>query len=314
MICDQKANSVADIAAVLSRLAAPGDGVVVKGEEGGRELKSAAPEKLPNIGLIGEGSGTQVQVLWSHLQDAEFAETWGENVEHGLLPVPTAEIPPWLAEKQRRAKEKEGLESRPVEIDMTEEAGEESTSSGFEQSSASLTEDQEALKQSREAFLAEESTRQLAAREREEEHRRKWDAMSPSEKEALKQQHRAERDERNRAFKELPEEEKSAVRQQQQAYKAEKKALAEQKSRELHAILAKEKQLEKEEKRRQYEAMKAEATAKWEALTEEEKQTAREEAKERKLRNIQEQFAREKAIRGIWNQDPKAKKVEKIAL
>jgi hypothetical protein len=69
-LCDQKANSVADIAAVLARLEL---------EEGGEEVKKGG------IGLKGEGSGQKVEVLWNDLNDAEFAETWSENIEHGLL-------------------------------------------------------------------------------------------------------------------------------------------------------------------------------------------------------------------------------------
>jgi len=75
-ICDQKANSVADIAAVLSRL----------------NLKDAQEPKAKKgrrIGLIGEGTGEKVEVLWRDLKDAEFAETWSENVEHGLLEMHT---------------------------------------------------------------------------------------------------------------------------------------------------------------------------------------------------------------------------------
>jgi len=75
-ICDQKANSVADMAAVLSRLN-------LKGAE------EARPEKGSRIGLIGEGTGEKVEVLWRDLKDAEFAETWSENVEHGLLEMHT---------------------------------------------------------------------------------------------------------------------------------------------------------------------------------------------------------------------------------
>lgn len=68
-ICDQKANSVADIAAVLGRLEV---------QEGEEEAKKGA------IGLKGEGTGEKVEVLWNDLNDAEFAETWSENVEHGV--------------------------------------------------------------------------------------------------------------------------------------------------------------------------------------------------------------------------------------
>jgi hypothetical protein len=72
-ICDQKANSVADMAAVLSRLS----------------LKEGQEEEGNKIGLIGEGTGEKVEVLWRDLKDAEFAETWSENVEHGLLEMHT---------------------------------------------------------------------------------------------------------------------------------------------------------------------------------------------------------------------------------
>jgi hypothetical protein len=73
-ICDQKANSVADIAAVLGRLDL---------QESGDEVKKKG------IGLEGEGTGQKVEVLWNDLNDAEFAETWTENVEHGVLRQPT---------------------------------------------------------------------------------------------------------------------------------------------------------------------------------------------------------------------------------
>ena len=68
-ICDQKANSVADIAAVLEHL---------EFNEGSEEAKRGG------IGLKGEGTGEKVEVLWNDLNDAEFAETWSENVEHGV--------------------------------------------------------------------------------------------------------------------------------------------------------------------------------------------------------------------------------------
>lgn len=75
-ICDQKANSVADMAAVLSRLSL-------------KEAEEAKVEKGHRIGLTGEGTGEKVEVLWRDLKDAEFAETWSENVEHGLLEMHT---------------------------------------------------------------------------------------------------------------------------------------------------------------------------------------------------------------------------------
>ncbi|KAH8791451.1 transcriptional regulation of mitochondrial recombination-domain-containing protein [Hyaloscypha finlandica] len=69
LICDQKANSVADIAAVLGRLEL---------QEGEEVMKKGG------IGLKGEGTGAKVEVLWNNLNDAEFAETWSENIEHGV--------------------------------------------------------------------------------------------------------------------------------------------------------------------------------------------------------------------------------------
>jgi len=94
-ICDQKANSVADMAAVLSRLN-------LKGAE------EARPEKGSRIGLIGEGTGEKVEVLWRDLKDAEFAETWSENVEHGLLEMHTnnrgiSKRKIWIEEREKDA-------------------------------------------------------------------------------------------------------------------------------------------------------------------------------------------------------------------
>lgn len=127
MICDQKANTVADMAEVLSRLQlsevlkqakvkkeeaelkekeekekaerkAKGivepepetKGAVVDAEgkpiEEKRTEEKVVVERKKHIGLTGEGTGTEIEVLWSDLQDAEFAETWGENVLHGPLP------------------------------------------------------------------------------------------------------------------------------------------------------------------------------------------------------------------------------------
>jgi len=106
-LCDQKANSVADIAAVLARLEL---------QEGEEEVKKGA------IGLKGEGTGQKVEVLWNDLNDAEFAETWSENVEHGLLRYRAKDVVWDLektnleaeAEKARlRETEKEGLPQQP---------------------------------------------------------------------------------------------------------------------------------------------------------------------------------------------------------
>jgi hypothetical protein len=50
----------------------------------GEEAKDAEGVKELRIGLKGDGSGTKIEVLWNDLNDAEFAETWSENVEHGV--------------------------------------------------------------------------------------------------------------------------------------------------------------------------------------------------------------------------------------
>lgn len=70
LLCDQKANSVADMAYVFSRL----------GEDGAEG---------ENIGLVGAGTGSQVKIEWWDLRDAEFAETWSENVEHATMELQT---------------------------------------------------------------------------------------------------------------------------------------------------------------------------------------------------------------------------------
>lgn len=71
-LCDQKANSVADIATVLNKIGTP------EGKEIG--LKAFSSEAA-------EGSETvpQVEVKWSELVDAQFAESWSDNVIHDKL-------------------------------------------------------------------------------------------------------------------------------------------------------------------------------------------------------------------------------------
>ncbi|KAH8658712.1 transcriptional regulation of mitochondrial recombination-domain-containing protein [Tricladium varicosporioides] len=66
-LCDQKANSIADMAAVLQRL--------------------DEKEFTEKIGLKGQGTGVKVEVKWTDLLDAEFAETWSENVIHDKLDI-----------------------------------------------------------------------------------------------------------------------------------------------------------------------------------------------------------------------------------
>lgn len=65
-INDQKANSIADIATVLSKIGTS------EGEEIG--LRSPTSKDLP-----------VVEVKWINMLDAEFAETWTENVVHDQL-------------------------------------------------------------------------------------------------------------------------------------------------------------------------------------------------------------------------------------
>lgn len=103
-ICDQKANSVADMAAVLSRLAFIPE-VVVKSKKESLKKKDPGydpevdkaerlarianqPKKKESIGLIGDGEGKEVEVLWRDIHDAEFAAKWGDNVLHGQIPAP----------------------------------------------------------------------------------------------------------------------------------------------------------------------------------------------------------------------------------
>ena len=70
-LCDQKANSVADIAAVLGKIGTPeGEEIGLKGFEAEGEAAAEAP---------------YVEVKWSDLIDAQFAETWSQNVVHDKL-------------------------------------------------------------------------------------------------------------------------------------------------------------------------------------------------------------------------------------
>lgn len=67
-IMNQKANSIADIAAVLEKIGTPqGDAIGLTGNVPTRE------------------DATRVEVRWSDLVDAEFAKTWSENVVHDKL-------------------------------------------------------------------------------------------------------------------------------------------------------------------------------------------------------------------------------------
>ncbi|KAH6719831.1 transcriptional regulation of mitochondrial recombination-domain-containing protein [Leptodontidium sp. MPI-SDFR-AT-0119] len=139
-ICDQKANSVADIAAVLSMLAAPKPLNVVKKKDAlkrhqeGFDPEVAAAQKADriraqikplNIGLIGADSGTKVEILWNDLHDAEFAEKWGENVEHSLMPAPPHQSKRWALRKEHailRAGEKAAKRELAEEEQQRDEA------------------------------------------------------------------------------------------------------------------------------------------------------------------------------------------------
>ncbi|KAG4424905.1 hypothetical protein IFR04_001876 [Cadophora malorum] len=102
-ICDQKANSVADMAAVLNRLA-------VK-EESLKPVPKAP--KGESIGLAGEGEGVDVQILWGDLHDAEYAERWAGNVEHGLMPAPEV--------RKRKIWESRRKDPRALEVEEVQE-------------------------------------------------------------------------------------------------------------------------------------------------------------------------------------------------
>lgn len=110
VLMDQKANSVADMAAVLL-----GQGEVGGGEEGkvggegkGRRKGGAVKGEGGGDGSRGEvvaegakgASGAQgVRIAWSNILDAQFAQTWPASVVHADLrtdrytaPDPMAEV------------------------------------------------------------------------------------------------------------------------------------------------------------------------------------------------------------------------------
>lgn len=74
-LCDQKANSVADIAAVLGKIGTPeGEEIGLKGLAGEGEADGESGTRAP-----------KVEVKWNDLLDAQFAESWTENVIHDRL-------------------------------------------------------------------------------------------------------------------------------------------------------------------------------------------------------------------------------------
>ena len=94
-LMDQKANSVADMAAVLSEI---------------DPLRAEGKEKVAGEGEDG-AKEVVVEVRWKDLLDAEFASTWPENVLHhhldggGMESVYGDAVQ--AAEEARMAKEKE---------------------------------------------------------------------------------------------------------------------------------------------------------------------------------------------------------------
>lgn len=96
VLMDQKANSVADLAAVLlEQESGPDQKMVERSElrrarvEQLKKRKGEAKVKKAPIDVRKEfGAGVEgVRVFWANLLDAEFAKTWPKGVEHGDLRV-----------------------------------------------------------------------------------------------------------------------------------------------------------------------------------------------------------------------------------
>ena len=96
VLMDQKANSIADLAAVLlQQETGPGQERVERGErrrERVEKLKKRKGEgkvkKKPIDVEKAFGGGVEgVKVFWANVLDAEFAKTWPEKVVHGDLRV-----------------------------------------------------------------------------------------------------------------------------------------------------------------------------------------------------------------------------------
>ena len=96
VLMDQKANSIADLAAVLlQQESGPGEERVERGErrrerveklkkrKGEKKVKKAPIDVEKEFGMGVEG----VKVFWANVLDAEFAKTWPEKVVHGDLRV-----------------------------------------------------------------------------------------------------------------------------------------------------------------------------------------------------------------------------------
>lgn len=317
LLSDQKANSIADIAAVLNRLAAPMQKPAAPVPEGGdtgspaptEEVKEGAEpaevNTLPNIGLIGEGSGTKVEVLWRDLHDAEFAETWANNIAHGMLPTPNEE-----AEKEIRTYLETRLSSEAWEA-MTEEQQE--TATRAHQAALKIVggrSEWEALPERQKRGVEAKVARFMKARQTRRERRLEGEAEGPALGAAERQAAAAAAKEEKRtryaegmaarraAWDALSEAEKQARKDGDVARRLERQAAAEAAAREAAAReeaaaarrLAKQAEAEaaaaaqaaKQEKRVRYEEGMSARRAAWEALSEQAKQERIESALARK--------------------------------
>ncbi|CAD6567308.1 MAG: hypothetical protein ASARMPREDX12_000199 [Alectoria sarmentosa] len=93
VLMDQKANSVADLAAVLQlQEKGPSEERIVNAERRRRRVETLRKQKGEDkvkkapIDIAREMGGVEgVEVRWADIKDAEFAETWPEEVVHGGL-------------------------------------------------------------------------------------------------------------------------------------------------------------------------------------------------------------------------------------
>lgn len=93
VLMDQKANSVADLAAVLQlQEQGPSEERIVSAERRRRRVETLKKQKGEDkvkkapIDVASEMGGVKgVQVRWADILDAEYAETWPEGVVHNRL-------------------------------------------------------------------------------------------------------------------------------------------------------------------------------------------------------------------------------------
>ena len=76
-LCDQRANSIADMAATLTKLSTVRRQVGPAGKRGEKGKKGVQPTF--------EEHTVRTTVRWANLHDAEFAEKWPETVVHDVL-------------------------------------------------------------------------------------------------------------------------------------------------------------------------------------------------------------------------------------